>query len=206
MPQSVIKPTLWQIKHAASLIGLCLLGIMLLNSCSGEEAERPGRPLPPIEEGVDSESYGVTYVFSDSARVTANLMSAHVTEKEEQEGEQTKKRMVHYLDGGVKIIILNSYGQTTSTIVSESAVYERDDGIAELLGNVVLNNYNDEKLETEQLFWDEKKDSVYTDKYVRIETADKIISGSKGLKATSDFSSYTIFGIQGEIETDTELQ
>lgn len=177
-----------------------------MTSCSGEEEERPGRPLPEVEEGVDSESYGVTYVFSDSARVTANLMSAHVTEKEEQEEENSKKRMVHYLDGGVKIIVLNSAGQTTSTIVSESGVYERDEGIAELLGNVMLNNYKGEKLETEQLFWDEKKDSVYTDKYVRIETPDKIITGSKGLKATSDFSSYTIFGIQGEIETDEELQ
>ncbi|MFK7922145.1 MAG: LPS export ABC transporter periplasmic protein LptC [Bacteroidia bacterium] len=206
MSQNVINSTFWQRKHAFSLIGLCLLGMIFLSSCSGEEEERPSRPLPPIEEGVDSESYGVTYVFSDSARVTANLMSAHVTEKEEQEGEETKKRMVHYLDGGVKIIVLNAYGQTSSTIVSESAVYERDGGIAELLGNVMLNNYKGEKLETEQLFWDEKKDSVYTDKYVRIETADKIITGSKGLKATSDFSSYTIFGIQGEIETDKELE
>ncbi|MEL6803583.1 MAG: hypothetical protein AAFO91_07375, partial [Bacteroidota bacterium] len=85
------------------LVGL--LAVILLPAC-GEEEERPGRPLPPIEEGVDSESYGVTYVFSDSARVTANLMSAHVTEKEEQESEESKKRMVHYLDGGVKIIVL----------------------------------------------------------------------------------------------------
>ncbi|MEL6591358.1 MAG: LPS export ABC transporter periplasmic protein LptC [Bacteroidota bacterium] len=185
------------------LVGL--LAVILLPAC-GEEEERPGRPLPPIEEGVDSESYGVTYVFSDSARVTANLMSAHVTEKEEQESEESKKRMVHYLDGGVKIIVLNSYGQTTSTIVSESGVYERDEGIAELKGNVMLNNYKGEKLKTEQLFWDEKKDSVYTDKFVRIETPDKIITGSEGLKATSDFSSYTIFGIRGEIETDEELQ
>jgi len=182
------------------------MATLLLSSCRAEAEERPGRPLPEVAEGIDSESYGVTYVFSDSARVTANLMSAHVTEKEEQEDESTKKRMVHYLDGGVKIIVLNAAGQTTSTIVSESGVYERDEGVAELLGNVMLNNYKGEKLETEQLFWDEKKDSVYTDKYVRIETPDKIISGSEGLKAKADFSSYTIFGIQGEIETDEELK
>ncbi len=175
-----------------------------LVACSASGDPPPKRPLPEFEENVDVESFGVTYVFSDSAHVSANLYATHVREQQEGE-EKTEVEVVHVLDGGVKIHMLNQLGQTTSTIVSDSGIYRRTSGIAELYGNVRLSNFKGETLETEELFWDEKKDSVFTTKFVRIETPDKIITGSEGLKAKADFSSYTIFGIQGEVETEEDL-
>jgi LPS export ABC transporter protein LptC len=190
--------------YFCAMRGFILFGLllMILAGCAEEETASK-RPLPEFETDVDVESFGVTYVFSDSARVSANLYASHV--KEQQEGEEGDAEVIHLLDGGVKIHILNDYGQVTSTILSDQGVYRRQTGSAELYGNVRLSNFKGEKLETEELFWDEKKDSVYTTKFVRIETPDKIITGSKGLKAKSDFSAYTIFGIQGEVETDEEL-
>jgi LPS export ABC transporter protein LptC len=154
------------------------------------------------EEGVQVESFGVEYLFSDSARVSAQLIAGHVQEKETGEGAATQT--IHYLDQGVEVYFLNAYGQTTSQITSESGEYNRKAGLAELKGSVVLINKKGEKLETEQLFWDEKKDSVFTNKFVRIETPDRVITGRKGLRANTEFTSWTIIQSQGEVEVKDE--
>jgi hypothetical protein len=42
---------------------------------------------------------------------------------------------------------------------------------------VVAINEAGDKLETELLFWDQKKDIIYTDRFVKITTEDQIIQG-----------------------------
>ncbi|MCB0851771.1 MAG: LPS export ABC transporter periplasmic protein LptC, partial [Bacteroidetes bacterium] len=136
------------------------------------------------------------------ARVSAQLIAGHVVEKET--GEENNKETIHFLDQGVEVYFLNAYGQTTSQISSQSGEYNRKAGLAELKGSVVLINQKGEKLETEQLFWDEKKDSVFTNKFVRIETPDRIITGQKGLRANTEFTAWTIIQSQGEVEVKDE--
>jgi len=41
----------------------------------------------------------------------------------------------------------------------------------------VAFNEAGEKLETELLFWDQRKDLIYTDRFVKITTEDQIIQG-----------------------------
>ena len=72
--------------------------------------------------------------------------------------------------------------------------------------SVVFFNNNDEKLETEelQLFFD--KDSMYTDKFVKISTKDGVIIGKK-LISNLNFTKYRILTITDSyynIEVDEE--
>jgi LPS export ABC transporter protein LptC len=186
------------------LIFCCLL---LLWACQEETAANETVDPAQAEQASGVESFGVEYYFSDSARVSAQLFAAHVTEREKAEvepesGPTEKKETVHYLDGGVKLNFLNQAGKSHSSITSEEAVFQRKKGIAQLKGNVIMTNYKKESMYTEELWWDQEKDSVFTDKFVRIETPDKVITGSKGLRSNTDFTAYTIYGIQGELETD----
>ena len=177
---------------------LCVC-ILLFVAC-GEEETVNRHAFPDMTNGIEAESFGVRYIFSDSARVTANLSAGHVVEREEKEHEEDKKGLlVHYLDQGVNIETINKFGQTTSTITSERAIYRREKGQADLYDQVVIVNYQGERLETEKLFWDEQKDSIYTDTLVRIETPTQIINGS-GMRAKADFSAYIIENIVGEVE------
>lgn len=178
------------------------IGALGLISCESGESVPKKAPFYDSVDGAKSESFGVEYFFSDSARVTAQLFSAHVVEKEE--GEEGKERTIHYLDGGVRINFLNSDGKTTSKITSQEGVYDRIDGLAELTGSVLLLNGKGEKLETEQLFWDEKKDSIYTPARVRIETPERIIFGEHGMRANSEFTAWTILESSGEVTIDDE--
>ena len=140
-----------------------LLMMIGLVACGNPEDERAGLP-PAVDDGIRSEAFGLEYLFSDSASLRAKLSAAHQIERLEGEEEEKKenKELIVYLDGGVKINFYNNSGVSHSNITSERGIYKKDKNLAELKGNVVLVNSKGEKLETEQLFWDEKKDQVYT--------------------------------------------
>ena len=48
----------------------------------------------------------------------------------------------------------------------------------ELKDSVVVINQTNDKLETEQLFWDQDKDDIYTDRFVKMTNEDQTVLGS----------------------------
>ena len=131
--------------------------------------------------------------------------------KEEEEGEDKKKSSINspvtpnkpktlqYMEDSVHIDFLDRFGRPHSFIESKSGIYNQDDEWAVLIEDVVLKNEKGERLETIQLFWDKEIDSVYTHTPVKITTPDKIITGSGGMRSTTSFDSYVIFGTYGEV-------
>lgn len=175
---------------------------LLFISCDSDDSSQTATAFMKKFNGVRSESFGVTYYFSDSARVTAELKAKHIIEKEIKE---PRVKVLHIIDQGLRLNFLNSKGQTHSYIEADSGEFELKDRIGSLFGNVQLLNSKGETLETEELYWNDKKDSIFTDKKVRIETADKIIIGKRGFRSNKDFTSYIIYGIEGEIETEDDM-
>jgi LPS export ABC transporter protein LptC len=74
--------------------------------------------------------------------------------------------------------------------------------IMEADNDVVVVNKKGEKLNTEQLFWDETKHTIYTNKFVKIQTATQILYGD-GLKSNEDFSDYQITNIKGSVSLNS---
>jgi lipopolysaccharide assembly outer membrane protein LptD (OstA) len=62
--------------------------------------------------------------------------------------------------------------------------------------NVILKGSDNKKLKSEQLIWDKKKNLVYTESEITIQTDDEIISGV-GFKSTPDFEEYEIKNAKG---------
>ena len=72
--------------------------------------------------------------------------------------------------------------------------------------NVVVNNYEtDEQLNTEELIWDQRKEFIYSNKFVKITTGDGVLYGD-GLESDQTFSSRRIINPSGEILVDEEDQ
>ena len=70
--------------------------------------------------------------------------------------------------------------------------------IWESKGNVVVVNKMGEQINTELMYWDQRKGLIYSDAYVKITTPDKIIEGN-GFEANQDFTDYQIKDIIGTI-------
>jgi len=64
--------------------------------------------------------------------------------------------------------------------------------------NVVLTSVDNKKLETSVLFWDEKRNKIYTNSQVFVTTNKEQIIGD-GFTSNTDFTNYSISNITGVI-------
>ena len=68
----------------------------------------------------------------------------------------------------------------------------------ELKGHVVIKNVQGDKFNTEQLFWDQNLQKVYSSKFIRIQKSDRIITGH-GFESNQQMTIYTIHKTTGSI-------
>ena len=88
-------------------------------------------------------------------------------------------------------------------ITAKFARYFEEEKLWEVRDSVVAINDKGEILETELLFWDEKKELIYTEKFVRITQEDQIIRGT-GLESDPRFSDWTIKNVSAILYLDNE--
>ena len=66
-------------------------------------------------------------------------------------------------------------------------------------GNVVMINSKGDTLRTEELNYDQKKDLIYSDKFVSIRRGGQDFNGSGGFKSNSQMTSWTFMKTQGHV-------
>lgn len=134
----------------------------------------------------------VEILYSDSAivrvRITAPTM-LNYTERDEPRQE---------FPDGIKVEFLTSTLSVRSTLTAKSAVREQNQGLVTTRDSVVLTTVQQEKLETEELIWNEKTEKITTEKFVKVTKPGEVIYGF-GLEANQDFSFWKITVPKGVI-------
>lgn len=97
---------------------------------------------------------------------------------------------------GVYLEQFNEELVTEATIKADTAYYYDPKKLWELRGNVHIENLKGEKFDTELLFWNQKTERVYSEKKIRIEQSDKIITG-QGFESNQQLTDYTIHSTEG---------
>ena len=87
---------------------------------------------------------------------------------------------------------------TIATMSSDFAIQDESEKIVEVRNNVVLKNFKQEELNTEQLFWNRDTQQIYTDDFVTLNTKNQIIMGF-GFTSDQYFSTYSLSNITGTI-------
>ena len=72
-----------------------------------------------------------------------------------------------------------------------------------LSGHVAIKNQKGDKFNTEVLYWNEATQKVYSDKFIRIEQTDRIITGH-GFDSNQQMTLYTIRNIEGIFYVDED--
>jgi LPS export ABC transporter protein LptC len=80
---------------------------------------------------------------------------------------------------------------------SRYARYEDARKLWELKDSVIAINEKKERLETELLYWDQDKNIVYTDRFVKITSEDQIIMGT-GLESDPRFTKWRIRNVSAQ--------
>lgn len=104
---------------------------------------------------------------------------------------------------GIDVMFFDDYGIQDSRLTAEYALQMINKDIWEARGNVVVLNKKGEQLNTEKLFWDSKKEIIYTDEFVKITTPEEVIMG-EGFKADQNFSEYEIYKVTGTINIEDD--
>jgi LPS export ABC transporter protein LptC len=100
---------------------------------------------------------------------------------------------------GVDVTLYDEKGKKTR-VTSKYAVSYKITGIIDLQGNVKIISENGQKLETEQLYFDQKNEWFYTEKKFKF-TDLKGTSNGQGIDFSKDFKVINSQRIMGEIES-----
>lgn len=105
---------------------------------------------------------------------------------------------------GLKVRFYNKNGELSSRLRADYALQLIDEGRWEARGNVVVINKEGEKLQTEKLFWDSRREKIYTDAFVRLTTEDEVILGN-GFEADQNFEQYEIKEVTGTLTIEEDV-
>jgi LPS export ABC transporter protein LptC len=100
------------------------------------------------------------------------------------------------LEGDVKITFYDNSKIANSFLYSNYLEIDQENNVMIARDNVILISKNSDKLETEQLTFDEKKEKIYTIQKVIITTKKEVIQG-EGFESNLDFSQYKLSMIHG---------
>ncbi len=167
------------------------IGFFFLLACSSPEVDKEkvsssSKELP-VEVG---NNVSISYTDSGylKAKVFAPILERYATEAR-METEMTK---------GITAYFYSTEGQVTSYIKSKYALREEKTMTMTARKEVQVVNNKGDTLRTEELIWDERTNRIYSDKFVRITTPDKIIMGT-GLESNTEFTKFKVLNITGII-------
>jgi LPS export ABC transporter protein LptC len=137
----------------------------------------------------EDKAYEVTFIYSEGAKVKARIFA-----KEFIRNQVAKPPFIDMK--GLKVEFFNDSTQVESTVNARYGRYYEQKQNVLLRDSVIIVNRKGEKLETEELVWNQKISKVYTEKFVRITTPTQVMYGD-GMEANQDFSWYQITNLKG---------
>jgi len=103
---------------------------------------------------------------------------------------------------GLKVVFYDSTGKNIrSRLTADYGIkYDKEQKMI-AKDNVVVKNFEkNERLNTEELIWDQRKGKIYTDKFVTITTEDQVLYGEEGMESDESFDSWIIKKPKGKMK------
>jgi LPS export ABC transporter protein LptC len=114
----------------------------------------------------------INTIFTDSGKVQL-IVSAPMLERYTNEDDPRSE-----FRAGIKAVFYEGNPEPVASVTSKYARYIDKKKLWELKDSVVAVNEQNYKLETELLFWDQEKDLIYTDRFVKITSDDEVVMGT----------------------------
>lgn len=161
-----------------------------LNACTNDIKKLPPDTRPKDFE--NDRAIDVTFIRSEKGKTKAEL---HTTEFVKNDNANPP-----YVDmlKGLKVDFFNDSLKVESTLTARTARYYTKSGNIIVRDSVVVVNRRGEKLQTEELIYNQSLERFYTEKFVRI-TIDNQITYGEGMEANQDFTWFRIKKQRGTI-------
>ena len=183
------------IKHKHPTIfltaSLMLLGVLFLVSCNHKPEEI--KQLAEIEKKMGVEqATNIEITYADSAVLKAKI-KAPLMERFANDANPYME-----MKKGLKADFYDKDHTIESTLKANYGISYETTKIIRLKDGVHIVNSKGEELSSEELFWDQNKQKIYTEKYVTIKRVNEIIYGD-GFESNENFTKYKILKPKGRV-------
>lgn len=172
--------------------------LLLFSSCGGKKKEL-GEAITERDSLPSMATLGVITYISDSG-VTRYRMEA-----EEWLMYDRKRPSYWAFEKGVYLEQFDSLFNVDASIKADTAYFYDKQKLWKLMGHVDIKNQKGERFNTELLYWNQATERVYSDRFIRIEQPDRIITGY-GFDSNQQMTIYQIKNMGGIFYVDEEEQ
>jgi LPS export ABC transporter protein LptC len=180
---------------ARTLLPGILFLMMFLTSCQNDQQEIDA--LTAKNSRQEDKASDVTIIYSERGKVKARLFAKEFVRNEIAKPPYTDMKK------GLRVEFYNDSLQIENTLTARNARYYDAQGNILIRDSIVIINKKGERLNTEELVWNQQIQKFYTEKFVRITTATQVMYGD-GLEANQDFSWYQIKNLKGMVRVNKD--
>jgi LPS export ABC transporter protein LptC len=141
----------------------------------------------------------VEVIYSDSARVKVQILAPSF-----RQFPDTEKPYMEFPDG-LEVYFYDDSMKIESEIRADYTIYYSAERLWHATGNVVARRLdNGDALHTEELYWDEESQLIYSDTYTRVQNKDGTFYGKRGFESHQDLSNWQLKGTSGTVNVQDE--
>lgn len=174
-----------------------MIGLLLFLACENDIEKINTLLSTQTLPELSGKNYEI--IHSDSGKVKVRLLAPEI--KKFSSGEKP------YLEfpSGMKAYFYDDSLKIESVIEAKYVIYFEEEKLWEAKNNVEARNLkNGNQLNTEHLFWDEMKRTIYSSTYTRIVNDDGTFYGEKGFQANQDLTKWKLIGSKGTVKVRNE--
>lgn len=177
---------LFTYKKTFRILGAGILMFYMLSSCGKKDTEIVDLPFDPeIIPSLSTDS--LTMLISDSGIVKYQVTAA------EQLIFDKARDPHYYFPEGVYVEQYDTLHRVVATLKADTAWNYTTKKLWRLKGNVFITNLNNETFSTPEVFWNEREQRVYSDKYIEINRPEKLMLKGFGFESNQNMTEYRIF-------------
>ncbi|RPH75849.1 LPS export ABC transporter periplasmic protein LptC [bacterium] len=171
--------------------------VMLLSGCKNDietiQALTSESNLP------DVTGFDIEMQYTDSGFLKGKILAPEVLQYNKGDDPYNE------FPRGMTAIFYDKAGNETSFIRSSYAIFYSKKQLWEGRNQVYgENRVTGERIETDQIFWDQEKKRIYSEKFTKISKADGIHIGEYGFEAEENLSQVQLRGYSGTVSVKDE--
>lgn len=182
-------------KYSSITIALGVVVMLLLFSSCGGKQKAIGDAITERDSLPVMKTLGVSTLISDSG------VTRYRVNTEEWTVFDRKVPSYWAFEKGVYLEQFDSLLNVDASIKADTAYFYDKEKLWKLIGHVDIKNQKGERFNTELLYWNQATQKVYSDKFIRIEQPDRVITGY-GFDSNQQMTVYRIHNGGGVFEVD----
>lgn len=177
--------------------GILLLLVLLLSGCEND-IERINL-LTDETEAPTIQGTNIRVIYSDSAIVKVQVLAPAYKQYPSDE------RPYMEFGEGLEVYFYDDSAKIESKIRADYTIYYMEERLWHATGNVVAQQFESgDALYTDELFWDENEELIYSESFTKVISEDNTLYGKEGFRSHQNLSNWQLIGSSGTINVQDE--